>query len=439
MTQTTLLAPHRAAFLVTFLCWVIVVFDGYDLIVYGTVLPELLKEPGWQLNKSTAGLLGSLAFLGMLIGAVFAGVLADRLGRRRVILVSTAWFSVFTALCAFAPGPEVFGLLRFLAGLGLGGLVPSANALATEFVAPRHRAVVSTLMMSGVPIGGVLAAVIGIGVLPRFGWPAMFLIAVLAVVVVMPLCLKLLPESPVWLRSHGEHARAAEIEARFGLPPGDSAAPPASGKLRSLLRPPYTTATALYSLATVATLFAWYGLATWLPQLMRDSGFDLGSSLVFLLALSLGAVLGSLVTAWGATRIGPIPTAVMGALAAGTGLTVLLLHPPSSVAYGALVLAGVGTHGVQCLIIAAVVNHYPPHLRGTALGFSLGFGRIGAVMAPQAGGWLLAAGLGVNSNFLAFALAAAVAGVFLMLCPRPPRLTDTAGVTVGPREEPART
>ncbi|BFO18477.1 hypothetical protein SHKM778_48650 [Streptomyces sp. KM77-8] len=196
MTQTTLLAPHRAAFLVTFLCWVIVVFDGYDLIVYGTVLPELLKEPGWQLNKSTAGLLGSLAFLGMLIGAVFAGVLADRLGRRRVILVSTAWFSVFTALCAFAPGPEVFGLLRFLAGLGLGGLVPSANALATEFVAPRHRAVVSTLMMSGVPIGGVLAAVIGIGVLPRFGWPAMFLIAVLAVVVVMPLCLKLLPESP---------------------------------------------------------------------------------------------------------------------------------------------------------------------------------------------------------------------------------------------------
>ncbi|BFO18476.1 hypothetical protein SHKM778_48640 [Streptomyces sp. KM77-8] len=169
---------------------------------------------------------------------------------------------------------------------------------------------------------------------------------------------------------------------------------------------------------------------------MRDSGFDLGSSLVFLLALSLGAVLGSLVTAWGATRIGPIPTAVMGALAAGTGLTVLLLHPPSSVAYGALVLAGVGTHGVQCLIIAAVVNHYPPHLRGTALGFSLGFGRIGAVMAPQAGGWLLAAGLGVNSNFLAFALAAAVAGVFLMLCPRPPRLTDTAGVTVGPRKNP---
>ncbi len=105
MTQTTYLPPRRAAFLVTALCWVIVVFDGYDLIVYGTVLPKLLQEPGWHLTKSTAGLLGSLAFLGMLVGAVLAGVLADRIGRRRTIVGCTAWFSVFTALCAFAPNP----------------------------------------------------------------------------------------------------------------------------------------------------------------------------------------------------------------------------------------------------------------------------------------------------------------------------------------------
>lgn len=441
MTQTTYLPPRRAAFLVTALCWVIVVFDGYDLIVYGTVLPKLLQEPGWHLTKSTAGLLGSLAFLGMLVGAVLAGVLADRIGRRRTIVGCTAWFSVFTALCAFAPNPGAFGALRFLAGLGLGGLVPSANALATEFVGPRHRSVVSTLMMSGVPIGGTVAAVVGIGVLPRFGWEAMFLIALLAVLVVTPLCLRLLPESPVWLRSRGEHARAAEIEERFGLPSSPNHGTVLQiGRLRSLLRSPYTVATALFSLATVVTLFAWYGLATWLPQLMRESGFDLGSSLTFLLALSLGAVLGSLVTAWGATRIGPIPTAVIAALAAAVGLAVLLTHPHSSVAYGALVLAGVGTHGTQCLIIAAVVNHYPPHLRGSALGFSLGFGRIGAVLAPQAGGWLLAAGLGVDSNFLAFALAAAVAGVFLLLCPRPSASADVAdGVATSRSEGAVRT
>jgi AAHS family benzoate transporter-like MFS transporter len=355
----------------------------------------------------------------MLIGAVLAGTVSDRLGRRTTILACTGWFSVFTALCAIAPNPEAFGVLRLLAGLGLGGLVPSANALATEYVGPRNRSVVSTLMMSGVPIGGSLAALIGIFVLPRFGWEAMFLIALLAVAVVIPVCVKFLPESPIWLRSQGRHVEAERLERRFGLSVPDTtpADPATSQPLRSLLRAPYTKATIIFSLATVATLFAWYGLATWLPQLMRESGFDLGSSLTFLLALSLGAVLGSLVTAWGGTRIGPVPTAILAASTAAVGLLVLLTHPGSAVAYGTLVLAGVGTHGTQCLIIAAVANHYPARLRGSALGFVLGFGRIGAVLAPQVGGWLLAAGLGVNANFLVFAVAAAVAGGLLLAFP----------------------
>lgn len=347
----------------------------------------------------------------------------------------------FTALCAVAPNPETFGTFRLLAGLGLGGLVPSANALAAEYVGPRNRSVVSTLMMSGVPIGGSLAALTGIFVLPRFGWEAMFLVALLALVAVIPLCLKLLPESPVWLRTQGRHAEAERLERRFGLEPGDAAAhvqPATRQPLRSLLRPPFTRATVLFALATLATLFAWYGLGTWLPQLMRESGFDLGSSLTFLLALNLGAVAGSLVTAWGGTRIGPLRTAIFAAVAAAVGLLILLTHPPSIVAYAALVFAGVGTHGTQCLIIAAVANHYPARLRGSALGFALGFGRIGAVLAPQVGGWLLAAGLGVDSNFLAFALAAAVAGGLLLAFPRAPqdqapaypdRLLETQGAT----------
>lgn len=435
MTMTSPVRVRNLAHLVTALCWLIVVFDGYDLIVYGTVLPQLLEEPGWHLSKAGAGLLGSLAFAGMLVGAVLAGTLADRLGRRRTIIACTAWFSVFTALCATAPNPEVFGSLRFLAGLGLGGLVPSANALAAEFVGRRNRSVVSTLMMSGVPIGGTLAAVIGIGVLPRFGWEAMFLIALVAVAVVVPVCLRWLPESPVWLRAHGRPDEAQAVELRFGirgLVEHDSVpAPVAKQPLRSLLRAPYAGPTVLFSLATVATLFAWYGLATWLPQLMRESGFDLGSSLTFLLALSLGAVIGSLVTAWGGTRIGPVRSAVLAAGAAAVGLAILISHPGSAVAYAALVLAGVGTHGTQCLIIAAVANHYPAHLRGSALGFTLGFGRIGAVLAPQVGGGLLAAGLGVDANFLAFALAAAVAGGLLLAFPRrhhEPVLTTTSAV-----------
>jgi AAHS family benzoate transporter-like MFS transporter len=142
----------------------------------------------------------------------------------------------------------------------------------------------------------------------------------------------------------------------------------------------------LFSVATIATLFAWYGLGTWLPNLMQLAGYNLGSALTFALALNLGAVAGSVITAWAGTRFGPIPTAIAAAAVAAGALVVLVTGPPVGVVYVMLVLAGVGTHGTQCLIIAAVASHYPGHLRGTALGWALGTGRIGAVAAPQIAG-----------------------------------------------------
>ncbi len=370
------------------------VFDGYDLIVYGTVQSSLISETGWGLTKATAGTIGSMAFLGMMIGAIFAGRMADSLGRRKTIIGCAIVFSVFTILCALAPNAAVFGILRLLAGIGLGGLVPSANALVAELVPAKWRSTIATLMMSGVPIGGSIAALVGIPLIPAFGWQAMFLVAALALVIVVPLGLKFIPET---------------------LAPGKGASTDANKKsgFGSLLRAPYLGVSVLFALATIATLFAWYGLGTWLPNLMQLAGYNLGSALTFALALNLGAVAGSVITAWAGTRFGPIPTAIAAAAVAAVGLAALLASPPVAVVYLALVLAGVGTHGTQCLIIAAVASHYPDHLRGTALGWALGTGRIGAVMAPQVGGLLLAAGLGVNSNFLAFAGAAAIAAVLL--------------------------
>ena len=376
-------------------CWLLVVFDGYDLIVYGTVQSSLISETGWGLSKATAGTIGSMAFVGMMIGAIFAGRMADSWGRRRTILGCAVIFSIFTILCAFAPNAAVFGALRLLAGIGLGGLVPSANALVAELVPAKWRSTIATLMMSGVPIGGSIAALVGIQMIPAFGWESMFLVAVLALVIVVPLGLKYLPETLALRRP----AAAAPLREPSGF--------------SSLLRAPYLGVSVLFAVATIATLFAWYGLGTWLPNLMQLAGYNLGSALTFALALNLGAVAGSVITAWAGTRFGPIPTAIAAAAVAAGALVVLVTGPPVGIVYFMLVLAGVGTHGTQCLIIAAVASHYPGHLRGTALGWALGTGRIGAVAAPQVGGLLLAAGLGVNSNFLAFAGAAAIAAVLL--------------------------
>ncbi|MDR6416080.1 aromatic acid/H+ symport family MFS transporter [Pseudarthrobacter sulfonivorans] len=385
-------------------CWLLVVFDGYDLIVYGTVQSSLIAETGWGLTKATAGTIGSMAFVGMMIGAIFAGRMADSWGRRRTILGCAIVFSVFTVLCAFAPNAAIFGALRLLAGIGLGGLVPSANALVAELVPAKWRSIIATLMMSGVPIGGSIAALVGIQLIPAFGWESMFLVAVLALLVVVPLGLKYLPETLAPVTSQEKAARKAAGKGKAGEEP--------SG-FSSLLRAPYLGISLLFAVATIATLFAWYGLGTWLPNLMQLAGYNLGSALTFALALNLGAVAGSVITAWAGTRFGPVPTAIAAAAVAAGALMVLVTGPPVAIVYFMLVLAGVGTHGTQCLIIAAVAGHYPGHLRGTALGWALGTGRIGAVAAPQVGGLLLAAGFGVNSNFLAFAGAAAIAAVLL--------------------------
>ncbi|WP_427007774.1 MFS transporter [Pseudarthrobacter sp. H2] len=383
----------RRSALAVLVCWLLVVFDGYDLIVYGTVQSSLIADTGWGLTKATAGTIGSMAFLGMMIGAIFAGRMADSWGRRRTILGCAIVFSLFTILCAFAPNAPFFGAMRLLAGIGLGGLVPSANALVAELVPAKWRSTIATLMMSGVPIGGSIAALVGIPLIPAFGWPAMFLVAVLALLVVVPLGLRFLPETLAPSRG------TTKIKEPAGF--------------ASLLRAPYLGISLLFALATLATLFAWYGLGTWLPNLMQLAGYNLGSALTFALALNLGAVAGSVITAWAGTRYGPVPTAIAAAAVAAVALVVLVTGPSVGVVYLMLVLAGVGTHGTQCLIIAAVAGHYPGHLRGTALGWALGVGRIGAVAAPQVGGLLLAAGLGVNSNFLAFAAAAAIAAVLL--------------------------
>lgn len=385
---------RRATVIAVLVCWLLVVFDGYDLIVYGTVQTSIIQNTDWGLSRSTAGTIGSVAFAGMLVGALGAGRLADRFGRRNTIIACTIVFSVFTVLCAIAPGAVIFALFRFVAGLGLGGLIPSVSALAAELVPVRFRAVVSTLMLSGVPLGGTLAAVLGIGLIPAFGWQPMFLVAGLALVLLTPLAWRYLPETLT--KKNGATARLDRIG------------------FRSILRAPYLGASLLFALAVLATLFAWYGLGIWLPNLMQSAGHDLGSALTFAIALNLGAVGGSLIAAPLADRFGPMRVAAVTAACAAVALLLLLLNPATAVVYALFVVAGIGTHGTQCLLLAAIANYYPSRLRGTALGWALGIGRIGAVAAPQIGGLLLALNLGVNSNYVAFAFGAGLASIALI-------------------------
>jgi MFS transporter, AAHS family, benzoate transport protein len=437
--------PERArtkpAWLVVLLCWIVIVMDGYDLIVYGTTLPEILKEP-WGMTATTAGVIASLGFVGMMIGAMGAGYIADRLGRRKAILLCTAIFTVFTVLTFFAPGPEVFGVLRFLAGIGLGGLMPSANALSGEFVADKNRSLSTTAMLSGIPIGGSLAALLGLWIIPTFGWQTMYLLAGVGLILLVILWF-VLPESPTWLREHGREAEAEKVAAEWGVTHAyraetqvaatarsDEAGPLRTG-LGGILRPPWLTATTLFALASLFCLFVWYGLGTWLPNIMKqDPHFSalMPNPLVFLLSLNIGAVMGSFLVAWLATRIGPQLGSVVTAVLTVPAILFLLTTPDSGMAtMVALLIAGIGGHGTTCLVTTSVISHFPSRLRGTALGFTAGFGRVGGIFAPYLAGALLDAGIGTNGNFLMFAIGATaclatVIAALVVLKPQRPRV-----------------
>ncbi|BAC19672.1 transporter, major facilitator family protein [Corynebacterium efficiens YS-314] len=379
--------------------WFFVVFDGYDLIVYGTVQSALANE--WGLGSAQLGTIGSMAFFGMAIGAVFIGRLSDRLGRKAAVIGSVVILSLFTFLCTFAPNPWVFGAFRFVAGLGLGGLVPSVNAMVSDLVPRRTMSAWATVMMSGVPLGGSIAAVLAGPIVTsseEWGWRIMFLLALIPLVVGLPLALKVIPSDDAIRADHIAREGAEE-----------------SASFKDLLNSRFRWVSIWFAVATFFTLLAWYGLGTWLPRLMEQAGYNFGAALMFTLALNLGAIIGSVVTAWAGDRFGPIRSGAIAAGIAGIALFTLLLYPPVWAVYIILILAGVGTHGTQILIIAAVANFYPSNLRGTALGWSLGLGRIGAVAAPQLAGLLLAWNLGVDSNFIMFAAAAVFSALSLAI------------------------
>lgn len=381
------------------LCWILLIFDGYDLIVYGTVQSTLLNDPDWGLTSQSAGTIGSMAFIGMAIGALFAGRMSDAFGRKRTIIGVTIVFTLATLACGLAPNPVVFGAARLIAGIGLGGLVPAVMALSSELVSSRWRSVVATAMMSGIPLGGSIAAVVAIPVLEHYNWQTMFYLPVVLGLLMIPLIVKFVPETL-------SDKPAAQVEQAGGEAP--------EGGFKELLRPPYLVAALALVVGTAGTTFSWFGLGTWLPTLMEMKGYDLGSALTFSLALNLGAVLGSAVTAWAGDRFTPMSAGAVAAAPAAVSL-VVMMQPgmPVWIIYCLLVVAGVGTHGAQILLNATITKYFPGRLRGTAVGWSVGVGRIGAILAPTVIGFLLATEAGPDAAFIAFACGSVVSAVLL--------------------------
>ncbi|MCI2422309.1 aromatic acid/H+ symport family MFS transporter [Saccharopolyspora sp. K220] len=385
------------------LCWTAVLLDGFDLVVLGTVLPVLLDTGEWGLTAGSASVVSTIGLVGMTIGALVIGTVTDVVGRRKALIFSVASFSLFTLLCAVAPSAFVFGLLRFLAGLGLGGCLPTAIALVTEYARAGKSGSATTTIMTGYHVGAVLTALLGILVLPTLGWRAMFVIGAAPALVLVPLMLRHLPESASFLRNAAPERK---------LSGGASA-------VASLFRGGFGRASIAFWVTSFMGLLLVYGLNTWLPQIMKTAGYPLGAALGLLLTLNIGAVVGLVIAGAVADRIGPRLSTIGWFVASAVFLAALSIRLPGIGVYVAVFLAGCFVFSSQVLVYAYIGRVYPAVNRATGLGWSAGIGRIGAICGPLLGGALLTAGLAYPWGFYAFALVGALGAVGASVVRRP--------------------
>ncbi|MER1985056.1 MAG: aromatic acid/H+ symport family MFS transporter [Solibacillus sp.] len=409
-------------FILLFWSFVIIAFDGYDLVLYGTVVPVLIEE--WGISSIYAGTLSSYGLFGMLFGAIGFGILADQIGRKKVIVITVILFSLFTGLCGFTNSPELFGIFRFAAGLGLGGIMPNIIALLTDYSPRKYRGTIVAIVLCGYSIGGIFAPILGITLMPVFGWESILWVAFLPMLL-LPVIFISLPETPRYLLKKGrveelvktlqKMAPNEKIDASMNFII-DEVVTEKSGP-SALFSENRTLSTLLFWLAFFSCLLMVYGLNTWLPNLMIQAGYGLTSSLVFLIALQGGAIIGSLIMGPLADKIGfkkvLIPMYASGAIA----LTLLGFGGNQAWIFFLVMVAGAATIGSQNIVQAYVSQYYPAYIRSTALGTSSGIGRIGGMMGPILGGVLLGMTLPNYQYFLAFAIPGAIAAIAISCVP----------------------
>ncbi|MGW5125218.1 MFS transporter [Streptomyces sp. NPDC004069] len=391
------------------LCWITVMLEGYDLVVLGAIIPTLLKTHHLGMTAGDATMIATLSLVGVAIGAVCVGPLADRLGRRLLLIASVVVFSVFTILVPLAGSVTMFAVLRLIAGLGLGACMPVSLTMMAEHMPASRRARASTLTMTGYHTGAVITSLLALQVTDH--WQILFYVLGVAGLVVAGIQWFRLPESEAFVQ-------AKEATGTQRVP------------LTELLKPAYLRAGIGIWVASFMGLLLVYGLNTWLPKLMNDAGYPVPTAVTQLLILNVGGVVGLVVGGFVADRRG-IKGTILGWFAVSVVmLGCLSVKMNSDVLLNVVVfLTGVFVFSAMVLVYAYVTHYYPAAVRGTALGSASGIGRIGSIVGPTITGALVTAGIGHPWGFYFFAAVAVLGFLAVLTLPRHAPRPEAAGVT----------
>jgi putative MFS transporter len=400
-------------------------FDAFDALAIATVLPVL--APLWKLTPPQIGILISAGFLGQLVGALLFGWVAERLGRMTAMVWSIATFAVMSLVCAFAWDYDSLLVFRTIQGIGLGGEVPVAAVYISELSRARHRGRFVLLYEMVFPVGLVAASLVGLWVVPRWGWQYMFVIGALPAILAL-LLRRLLPESPRWLAVHG---RVAEAEAAVSLieretekATGQPLPPPQPvvstlerrASWSDLFGPGYLQRTLVVWVIWFTAYFANYGIAIWLPTIYRTVfRLPLDVSLRYGLITQAVGLLGTLICALAIDRVGRRPwfaVSFAGAALAFAGLW--LERTPSAehvLAYVSISYFFISSINIGVYLYTPEL--YPTRARALGVGIATAWLRLASMIGPAIVGFMIGAGL--PTVFLTFAIAAALAAVVTAL------------------------
>jgi AAHS family 4-hydroxybenzoate transporter-like MFS transporter len=409
------------------LCFLVTAIDGLDTAAVGFIAPALRDE--WGLTPAQLNPVLGASLLGLMLGAFIAGPLADRFGRKTILLLSVLFFGGWSlAACA---SQDVLSLtaMRFLTGLGLGGAMPNAITLTSEYCPQRRRSLMVTTMFCGFTLGSALGGVVAAQMVPAFGWRSVLFLGGVLPLLCLPLLFVLLPESVRFLVQRSAPAtRISAILQRISAQPlasnlsynihdGIGESNTRQSPIRQILSGSHRAGTLLLWTSFFMSLLIIYMMTSWLPILIKDTGLQLSQAARISAMFQVGGTLGAIVLGAAMDRFNPFRVLVCAYIAGALCLMLIgLLHDQ----YTWLILGVFGMgfciSGSQVGANALAAGFYPTTMRATGVSWAHGVGRIGSVLGTLGGGWMLGMGMGFNGIFTVLMLPAvlASAAIFLM-------------------------
>ncbi|WP_210448349.1 MFS transporter [Pantoea ananatis] len=407
------------------LCFIVVALDGMDIAIMGFIVPSL--KASWNVTNHQLGVVISAALIGLALGAMIAGPLADRFGRRLMIIFSVLFFGLWTLVTAFSHSIEQMILFRFLTGLGLGAAMPNVSTLVAEYAPERRRSFIITVVFCGFTFGAASGGFAASWLLPRYEWHSVLLLGGILPLLVLPVLIRQLPESVRFLISRGAPAERIRTILERMIPGSTNphsqfqsseadATQPDKNAIATVISPRYRTGSLMLWGGYFMGLFLVYLIGSWLPSLVSKQGMTVTQAAIITAMYQAGGTLGSLFAGWLMDRFNANLALAVIYFCGGIAIVALGFSPAQVTVMSSIAFcSGFCFNGANTGMNALSASYYPTHARATGSSWMHGVGRIGAILSAFVGAEMLSLGWSFNLIFLLLAIPAVLTTAMLVI------------------------